>query len=66
MLLSEYGMIHCSAEELSKIDASAVRHKKENPYGVEAIVLRDKIPDGIAVSPISIEELFIYMVKEAK
>ena len=66
MLLSEYGMIHCTAAELAKIDASAVRHKKENPYGVEAIVLRDKIPDGISVSPISIEELFIYMVKEAR
>lgn len=65
MLLSEYGIIHCTAAQLSEIGEDAVKHRKENPYGVEAIVSRDKIPDGIQVSPISIEELFIYMVKEA-
>lgn len=65
MLLSEYGIIHCAAAELSSIEPAAIKHKKENPYGVEAIVLREKVPAGINVSPISIEELFIYMVKEA-
>lgn len=65
MLLSEYGIIHCTAAEIENIEHSAIKHKKENPYGVEAIVLREKAPAGITVSPISIEELFIYMVKEA-
>lgn len=66
MLLSEYGIIHCTAAEIENIEPSAIKHKKENPYGVEAIVLREKVPAGLSVSPISIEELFIYMVKEAK
>ncbi len=64
VLLSEYGIIHCTLEELSKI--GKVKYKKETPYGVEAIVLRKDAPDGFKLSPISIEELFVFMVKEAK
>lgn len=65
-LLGEYGIIHCTAEQLSELDPKAIKHKKETPYGVEAIVLRDNIPSNIKISPISIEELFIFMVKEAR
>ncbi len=65
-LLGEYGIIHCTAEQLGELDSKAVKHKKETPYGVEAIVLRDNIPSNIKISPISIEELFIFMVKEAE
>ncbi len=65
-LLAEYGLIHCTAEELQKLPAEAIKQKRENPYGVEAMVLRSAIPANINVSPISIEELFVFMVKEAK
>lgn len=65
-LLGEYGIIHCTAEQLSELDPKAVKHKKETPYGVEAIVLRDNVPNDMKISPISIEELFIFMVKEAR
>lgn len=66
MLLSEYGIIHCTDEQLKGIDPAVIKHKKESPYGVEAIVSRDSIPEGISISSISIEELFVYMVKEAE
>ncbi len=65
-LLSQYGLIHCTSDVLKTLPAEAIRHKKENPYGVEAMVLRNAIPDSIPVSPISIEELFVFMVKEEK
>lgn len=65
-LLAEYGLIHCTVDELQSLPADAVRYKKENAYGVEAMVMRDAVPSGIRVSPISIEELFVFMVKEAK
>ena len=66
LLLSEYGVVHCTAEQLKGIPENAVKHKKESPYGVEALVLRNDVPAGIDISPVSIEELFVYMVKEAK
>lgn len=65
-LLSEYGLIHCTAEELQRIPFDAIKYKKENPYGVEVMVQRNGVPSGINISPISIEELFVFMVKEAK
>jgi len=65
-LLAEYGLLHCTADELQGIPSDAVRYKKETAYGVEAMVLRNAVPSGIHISPISIEELFIFMVKEAK
>ena len=65
-LLAEYGLIHCTAEELQKLPSEAIKYKKENPYGSEAMVLRSAVPANVNVSPISIEELFVFMVKEAR
>ena len=64
-LLEEYGLIHCSREQLSELDQAAVKGVKTSPYGVEALVRRDGVPADLPVSPVSIEELFIFMVKEA-
>lgn len=64
-LLAEYGLLHCTQEQLKELDPNAVRHKKETPYGVEAMVLREAVPASMHLSPISIEELFVFMVKGA-
>lgn len=63
MLLSEYGILHCRPEDLPE---TGVLHKKLSPYGAEAIVRRDAVRPGTALSPISMEELFVFMSKEAK
>ena len=65
-LLAEYGLIHCTAEELQRLPSEAIKYKKENPYGVEAMVLRNMMPKDVTVRPISIEELFVFMVKEVR
>lgn len=65
-LLAKYGLIHCTAEELQKLPKEAVKHKKENPYGVEAMVLRSAVPADISISQISMEELFVFIIKEAR
>ena len=65
-LLGEYGLIHCTESELDAVPKDAVKYVKRNPYGLEAMVLREGVPDGITVSPISIEELFVFMVKEVE
>ena len=65
-LLEQYAIVRCSAEELSNIDPAAVIGKKQSAYGAEAIVLREAIPSGLSASPVDIEQLFIFMVKEAR
>jgi ABC-2 type transport system ATP-binding protein len=66
VLLEKYGIVRGSEQDLAVIDPSSVKGKKTTAYGTEAIVLRDAIPSGLTVSPIDIEELFIFMVKENK
>lgn len=63
-LLEEYGMIHCSAEELSAMDQNTVKYKRETPYGMGVIMVRREIPSEYTVTPITIEELFVFMAKE--
>lgn len=65
-LKEQYGIIRCTCDDLRNISPSAIIGKKESPYGVEAIVNRDKIPTGMEISMIDIEQLFIFMAKEAK
>lgn len=65
-LLDEYGILHCTAEQLRELDPEAVRHRRETPYGVDVMVRRDTVPVGMKLSPVSIEELFVFMVKEGK
>ena len=65
LLLSEYCILRCTAAELNALPKEAIKGRKENPYGVTALVRRDAAPAGGNISPISIEELFVFMVKEA-
>lgn len=64
-LKEKYGILRCSREQLSALPPEAVIGRKETAYGVEAIAARDTVPAGLSLSPIDIEELFIFMVKGA-
>lgn len=65
-LYEDFGMIHCTKEQLAELDTSAVIGKKESPYGINAIVRRNAVPSGMNITPVNIEELFIFMAKEEK
>ena len=62
-LREEYALWHGSAAQLAELDAGAVYSKRVTPYGVEALVRRDAMPAGAELAPVSIEELFVLMVK---
>ena len=64
-LLDLYCCVHCTAEQLVAIPAGAVLHKRETPYGIELVMRRENVPAELAHGPISVEELFVTMVKEA-
>lgn len=64
-LYEQYGIIRCDEKTLEALDPSAVIGRRGGVYGVEAIVRRDSVPDGLSIAPVGIEELFVFMVKEA-
>lgn len=63
-LYEEYGLLHCTLEPLEELDDKAVIGKRVNSYGVDAVVLRDSVLKSMKLSPMDIETLFIFMVKE--
>lgn len=65
LLKEQYGIIRCTAQQLAQLNPDAIKGKKVSPYGVEAIVARNGVPVGTSLSPVDIEQLFIFMVKEA-
>ncbi len=65
-LREQYGILHCTRQELECLDPGAVRGKKVTAYGVEALVRRDAVPANMPLSPVDTEQLFIFMVKEAQ
>lgn len=65
-LLSEYGVVRCTAEQLADLDGDAVLHRRDTAWGSEALVRRSALPNGMEVAPVTMEELFIQMVKEEK
>ena len=65
-LLDQFALYRCSPEELAAIDPAAVIGKKETSYGVSALVRRAALPAGADFSPVTLEELFVAMVKEGQ
>ena len=61
-LREEYALWHGTAAQLAALD-TPVYGKRVTPYGAEALVRRDAMPAGAELAPVSIEELFILMVK---
>lgn len=63
-LTEQYGILQCSQAELMQVNEKAIIGKKLSPYGAQALVRRDRIGPGWSVRQVSIEEIFIFMVKE--
>ena len=61
-LREEYALWHGTAAQLAALDAR-VYGKRVTPYGAVALVRRDAMPAGAELAPVSIEELFVLMVK---
>ena len=62
-LLEEYGLVHLSRADFAALDSAAVIGSRRSPYGVSAVIRRDAVPAALPVEPVSIEDLFILMVK---
>ena len=62
-LLNEYAFVQGGREE---IDGLCPIGRRDGRFGTEAIVRRCDVPEGMKTSPITIEELFIFMAKEEK
>ena len=65
-LREQYGLAQLSKADFAALDEAAVIGSRSTPYGVTAIVRRDAVPADLALEAVSIEDLFILMVKEGE
>lgn len=63
-LLERFGLLKCSEADLAALDPAAVLAKRVHHYGVEALVERDRMPAGLTVDAVNLEELIILLAKE--
>lgn len=61
-LTEEYGILRGTTEG---IEPAAVCGQRATPYGTEYLVRRAAVPAGMALGQVNIEDLFVFMAKEA-
>lgn len=63
-LLESYGLLKCSPAELRAIDPSAVKGLRKNEFGVEALVLKNRLKGNHVIDRAGIEDIMLYHIKE--
>ena len=63
-LKENYVLVHREYDEIKKLDPNSVVGINSNPYGAEAIVKKELVSPNTETTPIDIEQLFVFMVKE--
>lgn len=66
ILQEQYGLLSISARDFEAIDPEAIISSRNTGYGVEALVRRDMIPEGIRLEKAGIENIMIAMAKEVR
>lgn len=64
ILLERYRFISATEEQINELDHDAVKGKKVGKFSTEAIVDQELIPESFRTSPVTIEDLFVFMAKE--
>lgn len=59
-LLAKYGILKCRQEDFDKLNKQAVIGYRQNHFGVEALVYKQKIGSQLLVEPASIENIMLY------
>jgi ABC-2 type transport system ATP-binding protein len=61
-LTEEYGILRGTTEG---IEPAAVCGQRATPYGTEYLLRRSAVPAGVPLGQVNIEDLFVFMAKEA-
>lgn len=63
LLLEKYALLKCSREQLSVIVPAAVAGVRKHDFGVEAVVEAARVPAGLPLERITLEEMMVLMIK---
>lgn len=63
VILDKYGILHCTDDVLAELEDGAVAGSKSSDYGAEALVVRSKVPDTFDISPVSLDDIIVYIAR---
>ncbi len=63
-LLDKYVIAKCTPNQYEALDRRAIVGARKSSFGIEALALKNQIPQNILTDPASIEDIMLYMVKE--
>jgi len=64
-LIEKYGLLKCSQPEFEAMDkAAVVGYYRTNHFGVEALVLRNRMKGEHVIDRVGIEEIMLFSIKE--
>lgn len=62
-LLETYGILSCTRRQLTDLPEDAVLGSESSPYGVRALVRRDRVAHVFPVERASLEDIILFLVK---
>ena len=62
-LLEEYALVHLSAERFADLPEDSIVGRKNGRFGVEALVLRSRVPQDLPVEHTNLEDIILFMAK---
>lgn len=62
-LLDTFGVLRCTAEQLSALEPSAMRAKRIGAFGCEALVRRDSVLANWPVEAANIEQIMLFLTR---
>lgn len=62
-LLNDYGILKCSNADYSRIDKNAILGCRKNQFGVDALVLKNKVKGNYTIDRASIEDIMLFHIK---
>lgn len=62
-LLGEYALVHLSAERFADLPEDSIVGRKNGRFGVEALVLRSRVPQDLPVEHTNLEDIILFMAK---
>ena len=62
-LLEEYALVHLYAERFADLPEDSIVGRKNGRFGVEALVLRSRVPQDLPVEHTNLENIILFMAK---
>lgn len=66
VLMERFAILKCAESQYRELPKDAVVGVRKNSFGVEALVHREKVRQGLALEPACLEDIMLYHVKGEK